>query len=688
MNEVRSAGSQESRRPTASDRIREIEGLRGIALTLVVAFHLFANGRVSGGVDVFLVISAFLLTRSMFRKSTQPSGVRLVEHFAGVAARLVPSAVVVLAFVATITIALLPQTSQHQNLLEVLASALYFENWELIISRLSYGAAGPDSSALQHFWSLAIQGQFFLIWPFVIVALVGLATKRRISPAHLVGGVTLVLTAISGAYATWLTGVDQSVAYFSSFSRFWELGVGAAAALLLPHLTMHSRLRIIFAWTGLLLIISCGFVLDGARLFPGVWTLWPVIGTILVLSGAGSPSPPGPGRLLDTPLLRWIALISYPLYLWHWPLLIFYLQLRDQQAIGWRGGALVLGVSVLLAWLTVLLVESPISRVRHRASGLRLLAVPVALLAVIVIPTSATVARLDAQQAAELEAASKPSAEHIGALALTDSDPSGEVAFIPSVGTAANDLPPIYADGCVQNWRNEPDLSEVLICESTVERPSRTIVMSGGSHTLQWYPALKAVAVQENWAILVVDKDGCRLLDPLAAASDEANEANEACLAWNAAAVPRIIDLDPDAVFTVGTLTAHDGSGAEVVLRSQITAWSEFDKAGIPVIAVRDTPRFDFNVPECVAENSGDPNVCGTDRPSTYSGADPLDSAGLPESVVAIDLSEGFCISERCPPVIGNVLVYRDDDHMTATYARTLAPALRGELERGAPWLF
>ncbi len=684
LNTARQDSQRDS--TTARPRIMEIEGLRGIALSLVVLFHLFGNGRVSGGVDVFLVISAFLLSRSILRKAVRPEGARLVDHFSGLAARLVPSDAFVLTFVIEVTFLLLPSTSHRQNFQEVLASALYFENWELISSQLAYGAAGPDASPLQHFWSLSVQGQFFIAWPIIIIGVVWVARRVRVSAACLSFALAGMMTVFSAGYAFWLTSVDQPVAYLSTFARFWELGIGVLLGIVLPMIKIPDALRAVLAWIGLGLITTCGFFVDGGQLFPGPWTLWPVIGTVLVILGAGASSPPGPALVLDHPALRFFARISYPLYLWHWPLLVFYLQIRDQQTIGWRGAALVFAVSVFLSWLTVLAVEMPVARLRTRFSGLRLLTLPLAVTVVISCAAGGPVAVLNAERGAQLEAASKPSKDHVGALALSDgAQVLSEKPFVPAAEAADADLPALYEVGCVQNWRDDLANTDVLICESDVRRPSRTIVMSGGSHTLHWYPALAAVAAQENWAIVVVDKDGCRLADPSPALSEEGNES---CRIWNERAIPTIIGLAPDAVFTVGTLTAGDGAGDERVLPAQLATWDDFTTAGIPVIAVRDTPRFTFDVPECVAENIDDLSRCGAERNTTLSKESPLASVELPDSVVEVDLTEGFCTPARCDPIVGNVLAYRDDDHMTATYSRTLAPALREALKREADWLF
>lgn len=681
------------RRPAASGpkasrspRIVEIEGLRGIALTLVVLFHLFGNGRVSGGVDVFLVISAFLLSRSIFRKATQAGGVRLAEHFGGVAARLVPPAALVLAAVGTVTLLLLPPALQRQNFQEILASALYYENWELINSQLAYGAAGPNTSPLQHFWSLSLQGQFFLAWPFIVLALVWVARRSRISALRVVLAVTIILTIASAVFAVYLTAIDQQVAYFHTLARFWELGAGAILGLTLSRIRLGSALRAVFIWSGLILVVSCGFFIDGGSLFPGPWTLWPVLGTLLVIVGAGTGGAPSSTKALGHPVLRFFARISYPLYLWHWPFLIFYLQVRDQDSVGWAGAAFIFGASVLLAWLTTVLVETPVARLRARLSPGRLAAIPLIATLVVTAGAGAAIIRSDSARAEQFLAMSNPSPENVGARALTEGiEPSPNAEVIPDSSVAFDDLPEVYSQGCIQNYRSEPGMDEVLVCESPVRNPTKTIVMSGGSHVQQWYPAVAAVAEQEGWAVIVLDKDGCRLALP-----DANMKQSASCESWNEKAIPELIALNPDAVFTVGSETASPEAAEEYTPEGQVEAWREIADAGIPVVTVRDTPRFSFRVPECVqAATSKDLSGCGIARGETYADESPFFGvADMPDGVSHLDLSDAFCTAERCEPVVGNVFVYRDDDHMTATYATTVAPALREALREAVPTLF
>lgn len=669
--------------------VAEIEGVRGLALTLVVLFHLFGQGRVSGGVDVFLLISGFLLTRSIVRRAAEKRGPFLATHFGRVLVRLVPSAFVVLVFTLLATIALSPPSTWAQTGRELVASALYYENWELISSQLAYGAAGPTTSPLQHFWSLSVQGQFFLVWPFVIVVLAGIARRAGKSLHRWVMVFAVVTTVASFAYAVFLTELDQQVAYFSSFTRFWELGAGAVLALVAGRIALPEAVRVVMGWLGLAMIVSCGFFIDGAQEFPGVPTLWPITGVALVILSSGAATRLGPDRALQWSPLRFLARISYPLYLWHWPILIFYVELRDQKGIGFVGAVVVLTASIVLAWLTQRYVAEPAFAARGRIRPRAAILTSAACLVLFSTVVAGGVWRVETARAAELAAASADSPNHPGALALTEAEPMTwdvTVPFRPATDAAFGDLPDLYSRKCVQNWRSEPGMDKVFECPDLTAKNSRKrVVMSGGSHVLHWYPALKAVAEQQNWELIVVDKDGCRLT----LRDDDGDGLSEMCHSWNDKALPYIIDLHPDALFTVATKTPETPGAVELSYPGQVGSWAKLADAGIPVIAVRDTPRFLEAVPQCVEKHAPNVAVCGRDRSEVFADRDLiLDDATLPDGTALLDLSDAFCDAERCEPIVGNVLAYRDQDHMTATYSRTLAPALLEALRTHADWLF
>lgn len=667
----------------------ELHGIRGLALLLVVLFHLFGNGRISGGIDVFLAITGFLFTQSLLRRAVEGHGrVPLRQHFGRVGQRLVPPVLITLVAVAVATVAWLPSTRWLQVARELAASALYVENWELIASQLDYDAAGPSSSPLQHIWSLSVQGQFHLLWPFVVMAAVALALRLRVSPVRSLAVVTGGVTAVSFAFSVWFTGHHQEVAYYHTGARLWELTLGGLVALALPHLRLPAWLRTVFAWAGLALIVCCGLVLEASQ-FPGVASLWPVGGLVLLLAAGSEPLRFGPHRLLVAKPLTFVADISYALYLWHWPVLVFYLAVRERAAVGYRGALVVLAVSVALAWVTTRLVDGTIDVRLTRLAGHRRFVVVASTLVAAGVASGSSAAWLHVNQERAIAASIQRSSEQPGAAVLIGDDVSraadravDSADVVPLLAAVAKDLPEVYGWGCIQDLADSPEFDEVLVCDDPEGRDGPRVVMAGGSHVQQWWPAMAAVAESANWELIVVDKDGCQLT----ADRDDSRGArvNSSCYRWNESAFDVIVDLDPDAVFSLGSTTR---GGQERTPEGFVDLWHQLADEEIPVVAIRDTVRLPERVPDCLARVGYDPVTCGVARSDVL--LDSYPPAGdMPPNVTFVDMTDLVCEPEHCPAIIGNVIVYRDGSHVTATYMKTLAPFFEQRLRVETPWLF
>src|SRR5699024_2966691 len=316
----------------------ELHGVRGLALLGVVLFHLFGNGRISGGIDIFLAVSGFLFTGMLLREAANNNGrIDFFKYFGRLVRRIfIPLALVV---VVTLIVGLLiSPVTQHQQLwAEARASLLYFENFELINSQLAYGAAGPETSPFQHIWSLSVQGQFYLLWPFVAIIAVLIAKATKTSAAKVMGILVAVIFVGSFAYAIYVGSYNQDEAYLMTTTRAWELAFGGLLALAGGALRLPKPFRGLAGWLGVAMIALCGVFLDGAALFPGPWALWPLAGLTLVLIAAGptggNDDPIGSAtHFLSNKPLAWIGDRAYGLYLWHWPLLIYYMEFRDRDA--------------------------------------------------------------------------------------------------------------------------------------------------------------------------------------------------------------------------------------------------------------------------------------------------------------------------------------------------------------------
>ncbi|WP_161634830.1 acyltransferase family protein [Nesterenkonia sp. AN1] len=665
----------------------EIHGLRGFAILGVVLFHLFGAGRVSGGIDIFLAISGFLFTAMLLREAVESGGtIRVGRYLARLARRLLPAAALVILVTTLAGLLLFPETRHAQLLSEARASLLYFENLELIRSQLSYGAAGPETSPFQHFWSLSVQGQFYLLWPLVALTAVLLAKRAGRSPILVMGVMTGLIVVVSFGYAVYMGGVSQDEAYLMTRTRFWELGFGGLLALLGSTLTLPRRWRRPAGWAGVALIITTGFLLDGAALFPGPWALWPLLGMALVLAAAG----PGGGakdpvatatRVLSAHLFTWVGDRAYALYLWHWPLLIFYLEIRERPGLGVGGAMIVLAASLVLAVLTHRWVERPVTRVSARIS----LRVPLAMAATVLLiggsASSYAIHQIDLQRSGAPSLAELDPQDYPGALAtLADTDAPKNVDFVPDLQTLAQSRPDYYDWGCRQEIGDGPGRGEVLVCEDP-DRPADpdlTVMITGGSHAGQWHHAWRMLAAQNNWELLIADKSACIFTE----ASDPENNQ---CHEWNLNLLDVVSEREPDLVFTAGTRVPNDGS-PENIQPGAPQKWQQIMDRGSEVLLMRGTPRREDSVADCLAQD-GDAEACGMD-PISYRDTNPLTTPDLPEGLFTVDMTEHLCFEQICPAVIGNIAVYYDQSHLSNHYVESMAPLLEAKLREAMPHLF
>ncbi|WP_328530319.1 acyltransferase [Nocardioides sp. NBC_00368] len=684
-----------------SGHISEIHGLRGIALALVVAFHLFGNGRVSGGIDVFLVISGFLATRSLVGKAERGQ-VKLGQHYGRTFARLAAPALIVLAATAALMVAFIPQTLWTQTTREIVAAATYLLNWELIASQLSYGAAGPSSTPVQHFWSLAVQGQFFLLWPLVVVGL-AFVLRGRIGLARVLFVLTAAAFAVSFLYAVKVSGADQAAAYFNSVTRFWEIAAGALTALALRRLSLPEKIKPYAAWTGLILVVTCGFVMDGADHFPGPLALWPVTGALLVMVGSTS-SARGPRRLLETAPLRFVADISYELYLWHWPLLIAWLYYTGGERLTLISAAGVLAVSTVLAWATNRLVTRQVQTYVIEPGGPRALVATLAALAVAVGAGWSGLAAISYSEdraiaaAARLATADPYTTECLGAAAMAVTSSGGSCRnpdlrgeLIPAVAAIGED-----DDNRSQCWSFEERPVRFSACPNgAAEGYEKRLLMVGDSHAVAPVGALDLIGKQRNWRIDVASRAACHWnTRPL---GRNIADNRPACAEWNRQLetylrAPEQKDFDAIIVTHSARKTTQPLAGEtpyESTVNGLVEAWSHRPSKDVPVIALVDNPMFEPDTAAylrttlgCIQRHSPETagEACGRPRTDVVVEDPHRDAVARDPNAHLVDLTHLFCEDRLCPAVIGNVIVYRDGNHITSRYARTLAPYLGKEL--------
>ncbi|WP_237715305.1 acyltransferase family protein [Arthrobacter sp. TB 23] len=656
----------------------EVEGLRAVAVLMVVVYHIWLD-RVSGGVDVFLLISAFLLTLSFTGRVETQRPLDLLGRWVRMFGRLVPAAVIVL--LATIAAALLvfPQARWGEIIDHGWASLLYFQNWSLALGAVEYQAASAAVSPMQHFWSLSIQGQVFILWPLLLAGCAAAARALR-SPFRVVAGtVFTTIFIMSLSFSVSETIQNQAFAYFDTRARLWEFALGSLLALALPWLRPHKIPRVLMGWIGLLAIALCGILIPVGDAFPGYIALVPTVGALFVITAGQTGSRWGIDRLLSAPPILRLGGMSYALYLWHWPILITYLVVSGAERASFSVGAVIIGASILLAAVTTRLVERPIRSWRwvHRRRR-RNATLTVALALVVAVPLTGWETQISSN---EHQLESQPDALNPGAAALAPDYPAGGVPDADPI-PAATDLGNEWGNagpGCTPPYlTSDPLLERCHQIEPDAE-PDKTIIVIGDSHALQLMSAIGPIALENNWRVVALLKDACRY-------GGESAERDDECNAFNAAAREYAQDQNPDAILTLGTITYTDEPRESLVPDYQAGIQPFLDE-GVEVISIRDNPRFPFNMFECAELQGVDAPQCNPDRAEVLLPENPADAIAETEPLFhSVDLTDRICTDNTCPAMIGNVFVYRDFDHLNRSYVETLIPALERRILAETGW--
>ena len=637
----------------------ELEGIRAVAALLVAVYHIWI-GSVSGGVDVFFIVSGYLITLSLLSRIERNGRINFTENLLGLAKRLFPLAFTVLFFSTLLSIIIMPQAHWRQTIAEFFSSAFYYQNWQLATSAVDYLGQNNEASPFQHFWALSIQGQFYVTWPIIITLVYLLAKKVLKTPIRKTLLVVLILIfTTSLSYSVYITSVNQPWAYFDTFARAWEFSLGGILALLLPYLSFKKSVNLVIGWIGLAIISFTGILLPVSTVFPGWAALLPTTGVILVIVASENASRFGVQKLLGSKPFRYFGSISYGFYLWHWPLLIFYFAYFGTETVTKLAGVTILLVTFILSVISIKLVEGPIREISVQKSKGRLVKVLLAIMlpAILVGASWSIFVQADSNGSYTTE-------ENPGARAVSENiTPKRNAELMPSMLQAKEHLPTFYDNtDCYSVGAS----SEVKKCSFGVtENPDYTIALVGGSHSGHWFPALEAMADELKLQIDVYNKDACRF-----SADDFSGLLTEDCMEWNENLMEPLMENPPDLIFTLANVNKGD-----TIPIGYIEKWKEFE--GITkIFAVRDNPRMAKDPTVCV-ENE-DIGECSVQRAKVLSEVLPWENTNnIPGNIVFADMSEYFCDDDVCPPVIGNVLVYRDLHHLTTLYSETMAPALK-----------
>ncbi len=644
--------------PQRSDSFRpDVEGLRGVAVLLVVACHCGVAWCSGGfiGVDVFFVLSGYLITGLLAAETRTTSQIDLLRFYARRARRLLPAcALVLLATTLVAAVVLGPQELEFTGR-AARAAGLYVSNVFFDRSAADYFAPNVERNPLLHTWSLGIEEQFYLVWPLLIWVSV-----RRSDVASRSLWILAAVAALSFTYCVYATGATPTIAFYELPARAWEFAAGGLLALCtVSRPSIGTGWPVVCGIVGIVFILGPSALLKGGAGFPGWMALSPVAGTLAILfAGAVAPQR-GIGAILNTPPLQYIGSRSYSWYLWHWPVLVFAGALFPGITVGGKVAAAL--ASLLAASLTFSFVERPIREAPY----------------------------LGARSALTLSAAAGTTLLTVAAswaLILFGRQMATDQRF-QSIFAATTDVANISAKTCLSQGRS----AEVKICEFGPSDAARTVVLFGDSHAIQWFNPVRTAVNAETWRLITVLRPGCAASD---ISPHHSSAAYGECNEWRTRAIEKILSIHPSAVVVASyNGAALRGFRTETLMSDEEirlgTRWTleKLSVAGIPIVVLRDTPLPPFDIPACLARRemggihageSCDFDATAALNKAAFS-AEKSAAAGL-ANIYFLDMNDQICPGRLCPATQHGLLVYRDDNHLTGTFAESMAPTVQARL--------
>jgi peptidoglycan/LPS O-acetylase OafA/YrhL len=629
----------------------DIEGLRAIAVCMVVLYHAgvpFLHGGFIG-VDIFFVLSGYLITKLLAQDLDSSGGINLPKFYSRRVRRLLPVLSLVVVVVCLVQVIAASPIAQIEVLKEALATTLFCSNLYFSHIQIHYFSQASAGGPLLHTWSLAVAAQIYLVWPIFLLLLTR-AAKDLDTRVLVVGAVT----AVSFIGCIWLTSSNQVTAFYLSPPRAWEFSVGGLLAFVPPHwLTARENLCKCLGAAGLIALALSGVWIGNTVSFPGYIAAIPVLATLAVLqAGAGAPSSLAV-RLLNWRPLQYLGGISYSLYLWHWPVLMMAPELLHNDSAVVRVACVVL--SVALAAITHIAVENPV-----RFNSFLL---PRPWLSLGIVAFSMTIG--------------------LGACAAWWVALNHSAQF-RKFHQVRGDVPSFYATGCTADLAG----GRPMLCTfGEISNPEATMVLFGDSHAAQWFPALKAIAESRHWRLVTIIKPSC---SPMVVKTLNNVQAIEACEQWRKLSIGTIQGMRPDMVIVSSSSrypqrdssTLIDASDWE---RGSRDTFLELARHSIAVRFIRDTPHADYDVPLCLAQLAWNGRATCPPLLRTKALSDDIYQAQIRAAsgiadVKIIDMADTICGKDSCETQQGDIVKYRDTDHLTSKYAESLANALEGQL--------
>ena len=691
-------------------RRQDIEGLRAVAVAAVLLFHAGVPGLDGGyvGVDVFFVLSGFLITSLLVNERATSGSISLSSFYARRVRRLLPVSALVAVLTLGASYIWLEPIRVRSLTSDMIATAGFASNLLFAHRGADYLQSSFPPSPLQHYWSLAVEEQFYVVWPALIALVcIGISNRSRFTVKVRVGLLSFVVAVASFSACMLLMQTSQPWAFFAPHTRAFELALGALLAVLPVAASRIAKSVAAFGgWIGLGGIVVSVIAFSEETTFPGPWALVPVLATVLAING-GMATSWSPLAILRFSPIQWLGSRSYSAYLWHWPILIIAEPAlgRDLSIVD---GLFCLAITLGLSEFSYRLVENPI---RHNISirGLRAAALAVALVALlggtavmarnnppsITLGPDATAPVLETTTTLPSPTTTVPTAPEMPPLgsplqAIVDAAKATGLPgnLTPSLQAAVTDQPIIYDDGC--HVRFTPVEPKPGCSYGKTDSPI-VIGLYGDSHAAQWFPAFEKIAIKRNWKLNVYTKAGCPPAE-IPVYNKVLGRVYPECKKWRANTLDAMVADGVKFAFVIHFDRLLSATTRKPMWQKE---WREgmqgtldaLRSRGITPIMVEDTPYPGQTIPTCLSRNYTDvhrcsPTITNAYRVDMFEMMRDFDTAG--EHVVWV--RNWFCTELLCPTIVGNMLVYRDDNHLTVTYATFVAPLLDAAIAPVVDW--
>ncbi|MFE4952309.1 acyltransferase family protein [Leifsonia sp. NPDC056665] len=682
----------------------DLQGLRALAVGLVVLNHAFewpAGGFV--GVDIFFVISGFLMTSVLHREYERSGRIRLLAFYRRRIRRLIPASVAVLAATVVGAWALFTSGRFVTTVWDAVASLFFVSNWRFAAAQTDYFAQGAQTSPLQHYWSLSLEEQYYLVWPAAIL-LIALLVARGRRPRVLAAAITLAITAALFILSLQLTQADSASAYFITPARLWELSVGATVALCMPWLSrVPAFYRPAIALLSLAGMILASAITPSGQGFPAPWAALAVLSTAAFIAFPWQPKRSWLNPL-DNPFLSYIGDISYSLYLWHFPALIVVAELaRGTSASGTAIPALEsIALSVVLAALSYRFIEEPVRRSlwleprkkkrSRRAPGSRARAVTLGAVAVATVGALVFAFTVDRNSSTPQAAVEKTAAPETGNMLDGGADRAALDSLSTAITTAlaAKSWPELSPsmDSVVENYQFE---QAVHACASSnypgVDKCTwgdpnapHSVALVGDSMSIAYVAMIRALVEGSGGQLRVTSLGlySCPFVDIHTNSPNPQYEA--ACPGRKELAISTVAEMRPEIVFIANGPAADINldTGKEITpaeYQQGLKRYLERITPDAGKVVLLAPPPAQKDVRECYSPRSA-PADCVTSVQPTWKKFTMSAEQTLTETGGQfVDTKQLFCVSNKCPAFVDGIPVKFDMTHITEEYARYIAPA-------------